>query len=89
MLAEMVRVTRPDGTLIILETLGTGSEIPTPPTAGLDAYYAWLEETHGFTRTWIRTDYEFASVGEAEHLTRFFFGDVLAESCCARRASDL
>ena len=34
---------------------------------------------HGFNATWIRTDYEFASVPEAEELTRFFFGDALAD----------
>jgi hypothetical protein len=32
----------------------------------------------GFKSTWIRTDYRFASLDEAEALTRFFFGDELA-----------
>lgn len=76
-LAEMQRVLRPGGTAIILETLGTGHETPHPPTAGLAAYYAWLEQEHGFAHTWIRTDYQFASVDEAAELTRFFFGDEL------------
>lgn len=77
-LAEMKRVLRPGGSAIILETLGTGRETPQPPNDALAAYYAWLEEEHGFASTWIRTDYRFESVAEAEALTRFFFGAPLA-----------
>ena len=78
-LAEMQRVLRPRGTAIILETLGTGRETPSPPTDALAAYYHWLEHEHGFSSTWIRTDYQFASVQEASELTRFFFGADLAD----------
>jgi len=76
-LAEMKRVLRPGGTIIILETLGTGHETPHPPDE-LKEYYAFLE-AEGFSTTWIRTDYRFESLAEAESLTRFFFGDELAE----------
>lgn len=76
-LSEMRRVLRPGGTIAILETLGTGHETPHPPTEGLAACYRFLEET-GFSATWIRTDYRFASLDEAETLIRFFFGDELA-----------
>jgi ubiquinone/menaquinone biosynthesis C-methylase UbiE len=76
-LREMRRVLRPGGTIVILETLGTGHETPHPPTEGLAAYYRYLEET-GFDSTWIRTDFQFASLDEAEALIRFFFGDELA-----------
>ena len=76
--AEMKRVLRPGGTAIILETLGTGREMPQPPTEGLAAYYAWLESEQGFSGTWIRTDYQFESLDEAKSLTTFFFGDELA-----------
>jgi len=79
MIDEMRRITKPDGTLIILETLGTGSTEPTPPNPALAEYYAWLENDLGFTRKWIRTDYQFESVDEADRLTRFFFGDALAD----------
>lgn len=78
-LAEMRRVVRPGGVVVILETLGTGQARPAPPSEGLAAYYAWLEGEHGFQRTWLRTDYRFASLAEAEALTRFFFGDALAD----------
>ncbi len=78
-LDEMRRVVRPHGVVILLETLGTGRVDPEPPTAGLRAYYRWLEQDHGFRHTWIRTDYRFESVAEAARLTRFFFGDELAD----------
>lgn len=76
---EMARVLRPGGTAIILETMTTGTETPAPPTPGLASYYRWLETERGFRSTAIRTDYRFASVEEAETLTRFFFGGELAD----------
>jgi ubiquinone/menaquinone biosynthesis C-methylase UbiE len=76
-LHEMRRVLRPGGTIVILETLGTGHETPHPPTVTLADYYSYLE-TAGFASTWIRTDYRFVSLDEAEALTRFFFGNELA-----------
>ncbi len=76
---EMLRVLRPGGTAIILETLGTGVSDPAPPNETLAAYYEWLEQERGFQKTWIRTDYEFASLDEAVRLFRFFFGDSRAQ----------
>lgn len=78
-LAEMFRVLRPDGKAILIETLGTGNEQPAPPNPRLAEFYDWLVNEHGFSHLWIRTDYRFESVDEAEHLTRFFFGDALAD----------
>jgi ubiquinone/menaquinone biosynthesis C-methylase UbiE len=80
---EMKRVLRPGGTAIILETLGTGREAPQPPNDALAAFYAWLEVEHDFMPAWIRTDYQFDSLDEAEGLTRFFFGDELADQVVA------
>ncbi|HUS94404.1 MAG TPA: methyltransferase domain-containing protein [Patescibacteria group bacterium] len=77
-LSEMQRVIGPEGSLIVVETLGTGSQTPEPPTMGLASYYRWLEEEYGFTHRWIRTDYQFQSVTEAGDLTEFFFGKELA-----------
>ncbi len=76
---EMRRLLRPGGTAIILETLGTGFETPRPPTQALADYYAFLENDLGFDATWIRTDYKFESLAEAEALLRFFFGDEMAQ----------
>jgi ubiquinone/menaquinone biosynthesis C-methylase UbiE len=78
-LAEMKRVLGPGGNIIILETLGTGMEVPRPPTRGLASYYNWLEQYHGFSASWIRTDYRFESQSEASRLLRFFFGQEVAE----------
>ena len=77
-LGEMMRVVRQPGLLVIVETLGTGIEAPRAPTQGLADYYRWLEETHGFERRWLRTDYRFETPEEAVSLIRFFFGDDLA-----------
>ncbi|CAN7312955.1 class I SAM-dependent methyltransferase [Paenibacillus sp. LjRoot153] len=76
-IGEIRRVLRPGGTVIIIENFGTGSETPNPPNF-LVNYYKLLESEYGFSHTWIRTDYTFESVDEAETLTRFFFGDVIA-----------
>jgi ubiquinone/menaquinone biosynthesis C-methylase UbiE len=85
-LREMARVLRPGGTIVILETLGTGHETPHPPNESLAAYYVFLEE-RGFSSTWIRTDYRFESLAEAEALTHFFFGDELARTLAQQCAA--
>jgi SAM-dependent methyltransferase len=71
-LAEMRRVLKPGGALIVIETLGTGWEEPHPPEVLL-AYYELLDDS-GFRKTWIRTDYLFPDLEEARALTEFFFG---------------
>lgn len=76
-LAEMDRVLVPGGKIILIETLGTGFEQPTPPVH-LVEYYAYLE-SHGFTRTWVRTDYRFENIEIARELSKFFFGDAMLE----------
>ena len=79
MIREMCRVLKKDGTLIIIETLGTGRELPQPPSLFLENYYHWLETEWRMSTTWVRTDYLFRSVEEAEDLTRFFFGENMAD----------
>lgn len=76
---EMLRLVMPGGTAIILETLGAGREDPYPPATALAEFYEYLEYERGFSRTWLRTDYQFQSLSEAETLTRFFFGGELAQ----------
>jgi len=77
-LTEMKRVLRPTSPIVLFETLGTGHESPFQ-LPHLANFYPWLDEV-GFQKTWIRTDYKFESLEEAEHLARFFFGDEMGEN---------
>lgn len=76
-LKEMKRVVREGGTIILFESLGTGNENPIR-LEHVESTYQWLD-AHGFQSKWIRTDYKFESLDEAEELSRFFFGDDLGE----------
>jgi ubiquinone/menaquinone biosynthesis C-methylase UbiE len=76
-LSEMHRILRLGGTLILLESLGTGNEQPIH-LPHLANFYAWLDEK-GFENRWIRTDYRFNSVDEAAELAGFFFGEERAQ----------
>ena len=73
---EMKRILRTGGRIILLETMGTGFELPTPPLH-LSEYYQLLT-TFGFNPDWFRTDYKFDNLTEAVDLVKFFFGDELA-----------
>lgn len=76
-LAEMKRVLHKDGMIILLESLGTGNEEPVR-LEHVEPVYQWLD-TNGFANKWIRTDYKFDSLDEAQELSRFFFGDELGD----------
>lgn len=78
-LDEMERALKPGGTLVIIETLGTGSTEPQPPNPALAEFYAWLEQERGMSRAHIRTDYQFSDVPMAAVVTGFFFGPEFAE----------
>lgn len=86
-LAEMRRVLRPGGRLILFETLGTGYETPTPPDH-LRPLYRYLQEQHQLQHRWIRTDYQFADLAEAVDLLGFFFGPEMAAQAVARGQAD-
>ncbi|MCL4270992.1 MAG: methyltransferase domain-containing protein [Anaerolineales bacterium] len=72
---EMKRVLKPGGFIVLFESLGTGNNAPIR-LDHLRDFYPWLEEME-FQNKWIRTDYKFESLAEAEELSRFFFGDEL------------
>ena len=76
-LMEMKRVIRPGGRIIVIETLGTGTEEP-EELEKLKNYLNHLRDI-GFQETWIRTDYQFKSRSEAIELTTFFFGEEMVE----------
>jgi SAM-dependent methyltransferase len=81
----MTAAARPGGTVALVETLGTGSESPRPPSPELAEYYAWLEGDLGFERTSLRTDYVFESPEAAAAGLGFFFGDAFAARILAER----
>lgn len=74
---EMERILKPGGQIVLFESLGTGNELPIK-LEHLKDYYPWLDEA-GFQHKWVRTDYGFDSLDEAESLSRFFFGDELGD----------
>ena len=74
-LGEMKRILRPNSYIVLFESLGTGNESPIR-LEHLKDFYPWLDQA-GFQYKWIRTDYKFESLEEAEELSRFFFGDEL------------
>jgi ubiquinone/menaquinone biosynthesis C-methylase UbiE len=76
-LDEVKRILRRGSFIVLFESLGTGNESPVK-LEHLKGYYPWLDEA-GFQNKWIRTDYKFELVDEAEDLSRFFFGDELAD----------
>ena len=76
-MGEMKRVLRPGGFIVLFESLGTGNESPVK-LEHLKDFYPWLDEI-GFQKQWIRTDYEFDTLEEAEYLSGFFFGDELGK----------
>ncbi len=76
-LSEMKRVLKGDSTIVLFESLGTGNESPIK-LDHLKNFYPWLDEA-GFQNRWIRTDYQFESLEEAEYLSRFFFGNELGD----------
>lgn len=78
MMSEIRRILRPNGTAIILETLGTGFSEPIRYDF-LAPYFQLLESEYGFEHTSICTDYKFDNVDEAAELTSYFFGDELAQ----------
>jgi ubiquinone/menaquinone biosynthesis C-methylase UbiE len=77
LLSEAFRVVKKGGTVIVIETLGSGKKVPSAPGETLAQLYAYLESERGFRHGWIRTDYKFPSMNEATTLIGMFFGEML------------
>lgn len=82
-LDECTRLVKPGGTIILIETLGTGHRAPHPPGPHLPLFFAWLQEERGFAMKWIRTDYLFESLAKTRELVEFFFGQMVEHEVLA------
>ncbi len=82
-LHEARRVLRKGGRIILLESLGTGNEVP-QRLPHLENFYGWLDRA-GFHNDWIRTDYRFESPETAARIAGFFFGDDMRERILRER----
>jgi ubiquinone/menaquinone biosynthesis C-methylase UbiE len=74
---EWRRVLRPGGAFVIIETMGTATTRPSPPSPALAEYYRWLVEHLGMTLATpeaISTDYQFPDSARAAELLGEFFG---------------
>jgi ubiquinone/menaquinone biosynthesis C-methylase UbiE len=76
-LDECERSLTSGGVAIVIETMGTGVETPSPKEALLE-YYAHLE-ARGFSREVFPTDYSFESAEAAAACLGGFFGESMAD----------
>lgn len=77
-MAEMVRMVRPGGTIILIETLGTGAMRPDPPKLHT-TIHDYFERERNFSSTWIRTDFRFVSRAEAIEIMEPIFGKAIID----------
>ena len=82
-LVEGLRLVKPGGALILIETLGTGHRTPHPPGPSLPHFFSWLQNERGFALKWIRTDFLFESLEKARELVEFFFGQMVEHEVLA------
>jgi hypothetical protein len=75
---ELSRALRPAGTVILIETMGTGVETPFEGGHTLEPFHRHVVEALGFAYRSVRTDYAFGSVDEAVERAGFFFGEAMA-----------
>jgi SAM-dependent methyltransferase len=80
---ELLRVTRPGGSLVLFETMGTATDGP-GVRGDLGQLYTHLEEEWGFDRKVVTTDYLFETPDDAAERMRFFFGDAVANRIVER-----
>ncbi|MEI6056634.1 MAG: class I SAM-dependent methyltransferase [Lentisphaerota bacterium] len=72
------------GSLIFIETMGTNTEKPNPPSPILKQFYSILEDKYSFVHSVISTDYRFKNIDEAKRVMSFFFGPEMGNSITGR-----
>lgn len=85
--SEARRLLQPGGHIILLESLGTGNDLP-ERLPHLSDLYAWLDAA-GFQSRWIRTDYRFETPEIAADIAGFFFGEDMRRKIETKRLTDL
>ena len=70
----------PDGSVILIETLGTNALSPAAPHPRLAEFYQVLQSRFGLRQSAISTDYRFATAAEAAEVLGFFFGAAMARA---------
>jgi SAM-dependent methyltransferase len=83
--AEMRRVTRPGGIILLVENLGLLADEPVRSEWGA-ALFDHFEHDLGYSLTTIRTDCRFASLEQAVDLVTFFFGEDMGRKVKSRRS---
>jgi ubiquinone/menaquinone biosynthesis C-methylase UbiE len=79
LLEQCRQVLNPGGKIIIIETMGSGTNKPGAPMASLAQFYTILEKDYGFQNEIVRTDYRFDSVEQAARICGFFFGEQFSD----------
>lgn len=75
-LAEMRRLIRPGGKMILIETLGTGETAPNVPPF-YRKVYDFLEAQAGFAPLDLRTDYRFETMEQVRQVVLPLFGQAM------------
>jgi len=83
--SEMRRVTRSGGRIVVIESLGTGTTAPAPPSEALGEFHEWLVVEEGLDVEIIETDYQFGSVEQAASVMSGFFGVAFGDLVRANR----
>ncbi len=86
-LEEMQRVVRPGGRMILIETLGTGEQVPKVEPFFREVY-DFLETERGFAPLAIRTDYCFETMEQIQQIVLPLFGQKMLE-CLVRTKAGL
>lgn len=76
--AGLLGLLSPEGSIVVIETLGTLSGMPAPPGPVLGEFYALLEGPFGYRKTVLDTSYRFGDGEEARRIIGFFFGSAMA-----------
>ena len=76
--AGLLGLLAPEGSIVVIETLGTLADMPAAPGPALGEFYELLEAGFGYRRTVLDTSYRFCDGEEARRIIGFFFGSGMA-----------